>query len=72
MADYSLVLSFLIVIALAMIAPVIYDMHLAYKRKQEASNAGGLSESNGSPVGMAGLYRTIMTFGIILILGAVM
>jgi hypothetical protein len=65
--NYSLVVSFLIVIAVAMTAPVIYDMHLAYRRKQTAANG----ESNGNPVGMPGLYRTIMTIGIILILGSV-
>jgi hypothetical protein len=68
--NYSLVVSFLIVIAVAMVAPVIYDMHLAYKRKQQ-SGASSLSESTAAPAGMPGLYRTIMTFGIILILGAV-
>jgi hypothetical protein len=70
--NYSIILNVLIIIAIAMIAPIIIDMYLAYKRKQRSPTTAGDSsiagESNGNPVGMPGLYRTIMTFSIILIL----
>ena len=70
--NYGIVLNFLIIIAIAMIAPVIIDMYFAYKRKQKSSSGGATNSSSGdsteNPVGMPGLYRTIMTFSIILIL----
>jgi hypothetical protein len=70
--NYGIVLNFLIIIAIAMMAPIIIDMYFAYKRKQKSSTGGSAtsssSDSTENPVGMPGLYRTIMTFSIILIL----
>ena len=44
--DYSLVAFLLIVIAFAMVEPILLDMYLAYRRKQTARSAG--SESTGN------------------------
>ncbi len=75
--NYTIIMSFLIIIALAMVAPILYDMHLAYGRNRKRVAIRNLDksddDSNGQSQvhGMPGLYRTIMTSGIILILGSV-
>jgi hypothetical protein len=71
--NYGIIVNFLIIIAIAMMAPIIIDMYFAYKRKQKSSTGGSATDSSSAdstdnPVGMPGLYRTIMTFSIILIL----
>jgi hypothetical protein len=63
--DPTIVL-FIAVVAAAMIIPLIIDMVLAYIR----SNKSGSGEVK-PPEGIPGLYRTLMTFGIILLLGII-
>jgi len=65
--ESNLPVTFLAVIAAAMVIPLGIDMVLAYikKRKQDTD------KENGAPVGMQGLYRTLMAFGIILLVGTV-
>jgi hypothetical protein len=58
---------FLGVIAVAMVVPLIVDMFFAYKNKLKRS----IGNENSPPVGMQGLYRTLMTFGVILLVGTV-
>lgn len=58
---------FIVVIAAAMVIPLCLDMILAYVRKPKQ----GTSKENGVLVGMPGLYRTLMTFGIVLLVGTV-
>ncbi len=59
---FSLPLSMalLVIIALAMMIPETYDIFLAYQNKKD-----------GEPTGIDGLGRVLMTFGIILVVGAV-
>ena len=65
--DNSLPAVFIIVIFLALIIPMIFDMYLAYRRKP-----GNIEESGEKRVrGMPGLYRTLMAFGIMLLVGTV-
>ncbi len=53
-------MAYLIIIALAMIIPLSYDIYLSYQNK----------DKDGKPTGIDGLARTLMAFGIILVLGA--
>lgn len=55
---------FVIIIAVALIAPVIIDQVLSYYR--------GITQNKAeSPAPMSGLYRALMTFGVILLVSAV-
>lgn len=58
---------FIVVIAVAMVIPLCLDMILAYVRKSKE----GTAKESSVPVGMPGLYRTLMTFGIVLLVGTV-
>jgi hypothetical protein len=58
---------FLLVIAGAMVIPLVFDMFYAYRKKPKES----IDKENRGPVGMQGLYRTLMTFGVILLVGTV-
>ena len=58
---------FLLVIAGAMVLPLVFDMFYAYRKKPKES----IDKEDRAPVGMQGLYRTLMTFGIILLVGTV-
>ncbi len=51
---------YLIIIALVMIVPLSYDIYKAYQNK----------DKDGNPTGIEGLARTLMAFGIILLLSA--
>jgi hypothetical protein len=62
--DSSLPIVFIIVIFLALIIPLIFDMYLAYKRRPESRDSPRVT-------GMPGLYRSLMAFGIIILLGTV-
>ena len=62
--ESNLPIVFIIVIFLALIIPLVFDMYLAYKRRPES---GGSSRISGMP----GLYRSLMAFGIIILLGTV-
>jgi Bacterial Ig-like domain len=55
---------FLAIIATAMVIPLGIDMILAYRKKSR--------ENSTSVVGMPGLYRTLMTFGVILLVGTIL
>ena len=65
--DSSLPFYFLGVIAAAMVIPLIIDMIFAYIKKPKES----IDKEGKAPVGMQGLYRTLMTFGVILLMGTV-
>ena len=58
---------FLLVIAGAMVFPLVFDMFYAYRKKPKEST----DKESRAPVGMQGLYRTLMTFGVILLVGTV-
>jgi Bacterial Ig-like domain len=58
---------FLLVIAGAMVLPLVFDMFYAYRKKPKES----IDKEDRAPVGMQGLYRTLMTFGVILLVGTV-
>ena len=62
--DSNLPYYFLAIIAAAMVIPLGIDLILAY-RKRTRENASRL-------VGMPGLYRTLMTFGVILLVGTIL
>jgi hypothetical protein len=63
----SLPVVFLVVIAAAMVIPLGIDLVLAYTKKSKQD----INKENGAPAGMPALYRTLMTFGIILLVGTV-
>ena len=54
---------FILVVFLVILIPVVLDMYLAYTRKPRASTERA--------VGMVGLYRALMTFGVLLLVGTV-
>ena len=58
---------FIIVIFLIIIIPLVLDMFLAYRKKPKEST----DKENNRVVGMPGLYRSLMTFGIIVLVGTV-
>jgi succinate dehydrogenase/fumarate reductase cytochrome b subunit len=58
---------FIIVIFLIIIIPLVFDMFLAYRKKPKDST----DKENNRVVGMPGLYRSLMTFGIIVLVGTV-
>lgn len=62
--DSKLPYYFLGVIASAMVIPLIIDMILAFRKKRKEDTSG--------IVGMPGLYRTLMTFGVILLVGTIL
>jgi hypothetical protein len=65
---------FLGIVALAMVAPLVIDMILAYRKKTATTTQStyGRSAATTAPVGMPGLYRTVITFGIILLIGTIL
>jgi hypothetical protein len=63
----SLPIIFIAVIALAMVVPLVIDMVMSYIKKPKQS----LDKENTAAVGMRGLYRTLMTFGVILLVGTI-
>lgn len=65
--DNSLPAIFIIVIFLVLVIPMIFDMYLAYRKR--ASDIK--DKTNRRVQGMPGLYRTLMTFGIILLVGTI-
>jgi Big-like domain-containing protein len=50
-----------------MVFPLVFDMFYAYRKKPIES----IDKESRAPVGMQGLYRTLMTFGVILLVGTV-
>ena len=65
--DNNLPALFIIVIFLIIIIPLVLDMYLAYRKKPKDS----IDKENNRVVGMPGLYRSLMTFGIIVLVGTV-
>ena len=65
--DNNLPALFIIVIFLIIIIPLVFDMYLAYRNKRKDST----DKENNRVVGMPGLYRSLMTFGIIVLVGTV-
>ena len=65
--DNNLPALFIIVIFLIIIIPLVLDMYLAYRKKPKDST----DKENNRVVGMPGLYRSLMTFGIIVLVGTV-
>jgi hypothetical protein len=65
--DNNLPALFIIVIFLIIIIPLVFDMYLAYRNKPKDST----DKENNRVVGMPGLYRSLMTFGIIVLVGTV-
>jgi Bacterial Ig-like domain len=61
---------FIIVIASIIGVPLVLDIILAYRRKPPTVSTGGENSSN-QVVGMPDLYRSLMTFGIIVLVGTV-
>ena len=51
-----------------MMIPLVIDMILAYKRNSKGEKAN----LKRPPIGMEGLYRTLMTFGVVLLAGIVL
>ncbi|MDQ3836290.1 MAG: Ig-like domain-containing protein [Thermoproteota archaeon] len=68
--DNNLPAVFIIVIASIIGVPLVLDIILAYRRKPPTASIGGES-SNNRVVGMPDLYRSLMTFGIIVLVGTV-
>ena len=66
--DSNLPALFIIVIFLIIIIPLVFDMYLAYMRRPKE---GTTKEGENKAGGMPGLYRSLMTFGIILLVGTV-
>jgi hypothetical protein len=66
--DSNLPAVFIIVISLIIIIPLVLDMVLAYWKKPKGSST---DKENDRIVGMPGLYRSLMTFGIIVLVGTV-
>jgi flagellar biosynthesis/type III secretory pathway M-ring protein FliF/YscJ len=59
---------FIIVIFLVIIIPLVFDMYIVYKRSPRGRTAKGEDKPRQ---GMPGLYRSLMCFGVILLVGTV-
>ncbi len=57
------------IIAIALILPLIIDQLHSYRNARLLSEKG--QKTRGTPAPMAGLYRALMTFGVILLIGAI-
>jgi hypothetical protein len=62
---------FIIVIASIIGVPLVLDIILAYRRKPPAGSGTDRESSSNRVVGMPDLYRSLMTFGIIVLVGTV-
>ena len=67
--DSNIPYIFMGIIATAMIGPLIIDTILAYTRK---STQGVANQKTSGIQGIFGLYRALMTFGVILLVGAIL
>ena len=68
--DSGLPYFFMLIIALVMVTPLVIATIFDY-RKKSGQTADGQKASTGL-LGMSGLYRTLMTFGVILLVGSVL
>ena len=66
--DSSLPIIFISIVFAIIIIPLSLDIWLAYNRKPTRSST---YKENGRVLGMPGLYRSLMTFGIIVLVGTV-
>src|SRR5215210_8202470 len=62
---------FIIVISSIIGVPLVLDIILAYRRKPTAGSSSTDRDSSNRVVGMPDLYRSLMTFGIIVLVGTV-
>jgi hypothetical protein len=62
---------FIIVISSIIGVPLVLDIILAYRRKPPAGGSSTDRDSSNRVVGMPDLYRSLMTFGIIVLVGTV-
>jgi hypothetical protein len=62
---------FIIVIASIIGVPLVLDIILAYRRKPPAGSSSTDRDSSNRVIGMPDLYRSLMTFGIIVLVGTV-
>ena len=68
--DSNLPIVFILVIFGIIIIPLSLDMWLAYHRKPTVSSSS-TDKENVRALGMPGLYRSLMTFGVIVLVGTV-
>jgi hypothetical protein len=66
--DSNLPIIFIVVIFLVLFIPLVFDMYLAYRRRP---GVGIGKEGEKRVQGMPGLYRSLMSFGVILLVGTV-
>jgi len=66
--DSSLPIVFIVIIFLVLVIPLVFDMYLAYRRR---TGEGTGKEGEKRVQGIPGLYRTLMSFGVILLVGTV-
>jgi len=69
--DSNLPIIFILVILVIIIIPLSLDMWLAYHRKPTGSSSSSSDKENVRALGMPGLYRSLMTFGVIVLVGTV-
>jgi hypothetical protein len=70
--DSNLPIVFILVIFGIIIIPLSLDMWLAYHRKPTVSSSSSSTDKeNVRALGMPGLYRSLMTFGVIVLVGTV-
>lgn len=66
--DSSLPIAFIFIIFLVLVIPLVFDVYLAYRRRP---GIGTGKEEEKRVLGMPGLYRSLMSFGVILLVGTV-
>jgi Bacterial Ig-like domain len=66
--DSHLPIIFIVVIFLVLVIPLVFDMYLAYRRRPVIGTG---NEGEKRVQGMPGLYRSLMSFGVILLVGTV-
>src|SRR5919108_5478242 len=69
--ETNLPIIFIIAISSIIGVPLVLDIILAYRRKPPTTVSGTDRESSNQVVGMPDLYRSLMTFGIIVLVGTV-
>jgi len=59
----------IVIVAMAMVIPLVIDMFMAYRRNSKIKSN---DMDQQPPIGMQGLYRTLMTFGVVILVGIVL
>jgi hypothetical protein len=62
---YDIGISIIVIVAVSLFAPIVIDLFFAYRREQVKII---VEKPNSAPIGMQGLYRTLMAVGILLII----